>query len=395
MNNHLASLPRKTNLASVGGRYGAAIVDFALALLLTLVLYYGGSRLVFQNTLTSLEDELYYYQVQSGLFYKTEDGEVSFYEMDDENPSYLVYAEPVEYYYLNFLTGTNIKEGMIASPSCDTPLVLDDGSEVLPRDYYTISWYNANILQIGINPDSPTDTGYFTYQKNADGEYIYDAIGVAKTTRYDADSGSTITISSEDLCYYYDDYYMAAYENLTYLSFYSEVRSSFNQFQSLALMIPVVISLVVFYLIIPLCFKRGCTVGKLAFKLGLANMDGYMLSRWRVILRPLLAIVIALIIFLFGYEWSFTIPLFLIIVPLLVSWVFTFASPKHCALHDYISQTIVIDVKTSTIYKNSLEEYIALSKEENLPIDEEVLKRENEEVPLTYDRSQYTKKDRR
>ena len=110
MNNHLASLPRKTNLASVGGRYGAAIVDFALALLLTLVLYYGGSRLVFQNTLTSLEDELYYYQVQSGLFYKTEDGEVSFYEMDDENPSYLVYAEPVEYYYLNFLTGTNIKE---------------------------------------------------------------------------------------------------------------------------------------------------------------------------------------------------------------------------------------------------------------------------------------------
>lgn len=378
---HKEYFPRRTNLAGAGARTGAFLVDLALFLGLTLILYYGVFRFAFQGAVTPLENQVFTYQVESGLFYSNENGNISIYETENSE-DYEVYIEPIQYYYFNYLTG-NVAEGRLASPDSNQTVVIDGtDTGILPKDYYTVEWYNTNVLKIGENPLDQYDTGYFTYVTDESGQFIKDQIGVPKESRYDADAAATLTISKADLVSFYGDAYIAAYEDLTYRDYYVSVYNQYLQIQSITLMVPVIVSLCLIYLLFPYIFKDGATVGKLAFKLGLANMDGYRVTKWRIALRPALAIVISLIIFLGLYSVNIYISFMVGFVPFIISWVLTLASPKKCALHDYISQTVVVDMKTSEIFKNSLEEYVFLSKEEGLPIDRNKLASEYSEEAI-------------
>ncbi len=62
------------------------------------------------------------------------------------------------------------------------------------------------------------------------------------------------------------------------------------------------------------------------------------------------------------------------------------ASPYKKSLHDYVASTIVIDVRTSIIFDNEVEEEQYLLKEDNL--EEEVVEPENtgEEPDLKYEK---------
>ncbi len=380
------TLPRRTLLATFGSRYMAAIVDFVICFALTLGLYYGAFYFAFREGNNQKINQLNDYQISSHLFYRDDDGFPMYYEHDVNNPDYHIYENALTYYYLSYLTGEGIDINE-AAPNCNEVIVLEDGEEVFPKDYYTIAWYNKTILGIGIDPDDVNDTGYFTYQKDSSGQYDQTKIGVAKEKHYDASSSSVLPISQLDLCVYYGNRYMEAYDNLTYQSFYLPVRLNLNFMQGISILIPILIAILITYLLFPLIFKQGQTLGKLIFKLGLCNSDGYALSRYRVIFRPIIAILLFLFVFLVTPNINLYLNVMILIVPLLISWVFTMASPKHSALHDYLSFTIVIDAKNSCIYKDPIEEEIELSKEENIEPD---LKKFGE-VPLSYDRKQYKK----
>ena len=60
------------------------------------------------------------------------------------------------------------------------------------------------------------------------------------------------------------------------------------------------------------------------------------------------------------------------------------ASPKKAALHDFAARTIVIDLHSSTIFLNELEEEAYIAKEDGLVVVE---KDENGEEPeLSYEK---------
>ena len=57
-------------------------------------------------------------------------------------------------------------------------------------------------------------------------------------------------------------------------------------------------------------------------------------------------------------------------------------SPKKATLHDYVSRSIVVDMKASILFKNHYEEEKYVQEEDNLPPQEN----HGEEPPLRYEK---------
>ena len=70
------TLPRHTNLASQGLRITAAIVDFAIALALTLLFYFAGANLILRSTTANIANQLDSNQLESHLKVKKDDGRI-------------------------------------------------------------------------------------------------------------------------------------------------------------------------------------------------------------------------------------------------------------------------------------------------------------------------------
>lgn len=102
-----------------------------------------------------------------------------------------------------------------------------------------------------------------------------------------------------------------------------------------------VFSLIVFFLIFPLCLKNGATLGKMIFGYGLTNRQGYKVKRKQIVLRffVLLIFEVLLSILLLG-------------IPLFVSFSMMAFSKYGTALHDYFAYTVVADLKGVTVYEN-------------------------------------------
>lgn len=102
------------------------------------------------------------------------------------------------------------------------------------------------------------------------------------------------------------------------------------------------ISLIIFYLIIPLLFKNGETLGKKLLSVGLVSAkDGFRVKKSQIIIR-----------FLSFYLLEVVLSIFTIGIPLIISFSLMFFTKKGTALHDYLSATICVDKKQSVIYKD-------------------------------------------
>ena len=110
----------------------------------------------------------------------------------------------------------------------------------------------------------------------------------------------------------------------------------------------------IFYFIIPLCFKNGETIGKKVMHTCLVNKLGYQYSRLQLIPRFLFpTFLIIAIVFITGFSfWS----LLIVSATILVSYLFVIFSKNNKALHDYFAGTLVIDARESTWFKNAKEE---------------------------------------
>lgn len=113
------------------------------------------------------------------------------------------------------------------------------------------------------------------------------------------------------------------------------------------------ISLIIVYLLPTLITKKGQTVGKIIFKLSIANQEGFAVKKSQIIVRFLAFSVINILLGIISY----------MLVPL-VSFTFMIFSKRNSALHDYCAVTMVVDDKTSVIYKNRIEFEEAMNREE-------------------------------
>lgn len=362
-------LPRHTNLASQSSRFGAFFVDLALTFILFLGFFYGCFVQIFWfNGGFNLSHQMQTYFLDSTLCNLKihEDGHQSV-EIIDSKDDYKPYESAISYYYLNYLTDTNLIEGKPAAPNAHKEISLDDGTKVEPSKYYTVAWFNLNVLGINENdPDRETSSLYFTYQRNELGEYDKTKIGTPKTKRFNPEQGQIVELTKEDIIIKYQTIYQVAYRHLENQDFYLEVANKYYMGNAISCAISLIIAGLISYVILPLIFKNGQTLGKKILKLGLANFDGYKFKNRQLAMRfmPYAVVSIALPL----PFWNSSLTLFLIVlIVVLVSFALMMASPKRASLHDFCARTIVIDKKTSIIFEDFAEEALYLEKEDNLP----------------------------
>ena len=119
--------------------------------------------------------------------------------------------------------------------------------------------------------------------------------------------------------------------------------------RTLPLVIGVFLSMVIFYLIIPLCFKDGETIGKKINKICLVNRLGYQYKRAQLFPRLLSSIII--------FFTGFSIITFVILsVIVLASFLLVIFTKEHKSIHDYLAGTLVIEKVDSTWFENAKEE---------------------------------------
>ena len=354
------TLPRHTNLASQSLRLVSAIVDIAIGLALTFAFFFGCFNLIFSSRTNELKAQVEQYRLDSHLQVRKEDGSIGIVENKSD-----VYEEVLEAYYLRYLPGKPLV-GEAAAPNSDKPIKVD-GVDVLPKDYYTVRYFNKEVLGITQeNPDGEKSSSYFTYKKDADNNYLYDEIAIPRDERYNPDIGAKEEITEAVLLAHYQEIYVTAFYHFASQDFYQLTSNEYYLYYTISISASILSAGIVNYIVLPLFLKNGQTLGKKIFKIGLASYDGYKFESWQLLLRfvPFLIVDVSLLLPIWGN--IFLVFAFVIVV-LLISFALMMASPKRAALHDFAARTIVVDLSTSIIFENEIEEEDYIAKEDNLP----------------------------
>ena len=366
------TLPRHTNLAKQSSRIGAFLIDLAVLAVITLVLLYGCLQFAFNPLIKPLESEINQEKLYTHLFHADESGEA---QIIDRGSSFDEYNNRIQYFYMNYLTG-NVEVPGTGSRLANEPIKNEEGVEVEKIKYYTIQWYNRNILGITADDPEADPKCLFTYQV-VDGKYNKDVHGVPK---------DPLKVTADDIANYMATAYMSCYNDVFITQKYvADLQNNISFLYSVEFVISSIVAGIVTYIVFPLVFKQGRTLGKKVTKLALANNEGYEFDNKQLLMRLMPFVVVVL---------SFLIPiwndLFLfILIPLtifLVSFALAMASPKRTSLHDFTARTIVVDDKTSIIFKDEDEEEKYLLKEDNLTPELNDREDSGEEPELRYEK---------
>ncbi len=352
------SLPRHTLLAPLGKRIIAFIIDVAMLLALTIVLYFSASQFIFANSINRNYDKLFKEDFNSHLFYY--DASTQTRKQYKEEGNYKLYLDTLSYYYLHYLTGENVEvpedsrydEEFYKAPNYQRYV---KGTETLPKDYYTVAWFNENILEIKVDEPTESTVSYFEYDRT-DGVIDKTKIGVRRTKHWSTKVNAEVEVSEgETAAVLFEKYKAAYFGNLMNQDYYAPYYNEITLLTAISWLIPALFASIVIYLIIPLFMKNYATLGKKFQKLGLCALDGYKMQKWQLIFRIIPLLLTLVLIFLLPVP-SYYICFAIGAVILMISIGLAAASPKHAALHDYCGRTMVIDANGSIIFNDEIDE---------------------------------------
>ena len=340
------TLPRHTNLAKNGARTGAFFVDLAIALGLTLLFVFALFKPVFKNKVNHYQSIIKEENLASGLYVKNEESGGA--ERISGQADYSVFVEALEKFYFEYMPS---KKPESAST-------------------YTMEWFNKNILLVG-------DETYncFEYQKT-DG--VDDPSKLA--TRIEDASDNLVNKLVQG------KYVDAIMDDLNNIPEVAKAGANYMTISTLQYVVSILISGALVYILVPLILKNGQTFGKKAFGLGLANSDGYKFSNSRLLMRFLPFAIVDISLF-FMILVNLYLVLLIVLIIFLVSFALAMSSPKRMSLHDITGRTIVVDLKSSTLFETVDEEEKFVLKEDNLLWEEDEKKDEDGEEPeLRYEK---------
>ena len=336
------TLPRHTNLANQGPRIGAFLIDLSLTLAFTLGLLFGVFKWVFNFKTKPLAASLYEQRLASHLFFE-KDGALDWYSTGDDNNEFI---NALKDFYTLYIPEEDVGK--------DEPLKLSDGSTVNRKDYFTVRWFNENVLAV-----EGDGRGYFEYQKVGE-EDNKEVLALIKS---DADEGSV------------NSFLQKAWVNANYqlnrLPSFLKINNEYGFYNTLEFVLSTLIAATFVYIIVPIIFKDGVTVGKKAFGLSLANIDGYKFNNNLQLLLRLVPTYVVILALLLPIWKSLITVVIVAVVLLLASFTFVMASPKKCALHDFTARTIVVDAKSSILFELPADEEKYIAKEDGLLNEEQ------------------------
>ena len=353
------TLPRHTNLAKQGARTGAFLIDLAVGLALSVALFFGCFNLIFKSQVKPCRDLVHKEEINSGLYVKDKNGEpqrISSSKDSDE------FKDAIYYYYFCYLPGENI----------DKSKGLEACKE--KRKKPTVEWFNKNILEI----DPKNKDSVYKY-KEVDGVPDKTQIGVKKVK---SDGVTELEVEK----FIQQKYVATIILDFNEISYIKETGYKAMMFNALSFTLASFIGFGVSYLVFPLVFKNGQTLGKKVFKLCLSNSDGYEFKNTQLIMRFMpFAVCDLSLLALVRANMYVVMTIYLIIF--LVSFALAMASPKKMSLHDFTARTLVVDFSSSIIFKDPYEEEKYLLKEDNLLEDvDKNVEYAGEEPPLKYEK---------
>ena len=340
------TLPRHTNLAKNGARTGAFLIDLAITLAVTLLFVFAMFRPIFKNKVNGYQATIKEESISSGLYVKNEEsGEA---ERISGKADYSVFVEALEKFYFEYMPSKYPEKAA----------------------NYTMEWFNKDILLVG-------DETYncFEYQKT-DGEDDPSKLA----TRIEDASDNLVNKLVQG------KYVDAIMDDLNNVPVVAKAGANYMTLSTLQYVASILIAGILSYIVMPLIFKNGQTVGKKVFGLGLANSDGYKLSNSRLLMRFLPFAVVDISLF-FMILVNLYLVLLIVLIIFLVSFALAMSSPKRMSLHDITGRTIVVDLKTSTLFETIDQEEEFVLKEDNLLWEENERKDEDGEEPeLRYEK---------
>ncbi len=335
------TLPRHTVLAPQSRRIGAFLFDALIFSVTSVLLHLFVFGLIFNSALKPIRNTYLNEQSYSGLITRKGNvGEKLTIKNSDEE-----LMNAIQYYYFNYKNNENIAPGK-------------EGSKIVRDTPYTVEMFNKEVLKIGENPTSESDTGYYTYVvKN--NEFDKTVVGIRKEG----------VDESKAHGFLFDAYILALYDfgSQDYVLDMVNHRNFLNLCQGAC---SGVTAMGLVYLLVPFLFKDGVTFGKKLFGLAVVNKEGYRVEKWRIPLRltPLFVVTASLLVPLWP---DILVQGISYLVIFLVSFALAMASPTKSALHDYVAGTLVIDSKASLIFDNEIEEEKYIFQEDGIVEEEE------------------------
>ena len=246
---------------------------------------------------------------------------------------YLI-IDSLSYFYTVYLAGdeTRASNGDIVAVNANEEVVID-GQTIIPKNYYTVDWFNTNVLGLP-KEGQEAKYDYFVYQKNGENN-DYSLVGTVNPKYIEEDK---VNASKEMINYVYEAYKKAAttfYDQ----SFIKDITNYITNFNNLITLLSRLFFIIVFFEILPLCLVRGKTLGKLLMRLSLVRFDGEPIKRWQVIPRGLIILAIPVVIYFIPNIYIQIVAVLALVIPSIVLYFVN--KETRLVLHDYIAQTVV------------------------------------------------------
>ena len=346
---------------SMVNRLGAALLDLVLFIIASIVILTASGYFVGQKgTAFSHANETISEQIINSKLAKDDgkNGYVAYQSNEllalDENDQSTI-INYVAYFYLHYLTGEGVDANLAPSLDKDVEIKTKEGN-FLPKDYYTVSYFNEVVLGLP-KPGVIADNLYFVYAQK-DNENDYTKIGVIKDEFYES-----TTVDGKETKHLKNVNGLGNRLNKLYSdaidTFYSQksIKSAnnlLNTVNTILMLVSTLPSLAIFYILIPLLSPFGQTLGKRLLSVAVTDSHGYLVKKWRMLLRvvPLLGVTIYICVFNVLYY-----QLLVSLLAVLISTGILVFSPRRRALHDLVAGTTAIKLEKDTIIYPNEERY--------------------------------------
>lgn len=208
--------------------------------------------------------------------------------------------------------------------------------------------YNYSFLGLDYKA-IPTETSsysnkYFIYQFDKNTHEVL-------WNEYAVDNPSTVDLNERGIAER-QDYVYTSYSNLKKLlirfdSTYVDSLNEISIYNSVSSMLSAFTTILIFYIVIPLCLKNNATIAKKIFGYGYINKNGTKLSWYKGLCKALVALVLPVLGMYFTSIYALII---LVVFPYFINIMYFLLSAKDQDLLDKIFRMKIIDVKNSLMF---------------------------------------------
>ena len=285
--------------------------------------------------------------------------------------------------------GLSIPKGAeyVVSPNAHKETIFKKNT-VIPSETFTIEWFNRNVLEV--NPGGQgAGNQFFELTKNDDDSVNWNKVAVIRPSKYSeffqtgmsthpsTDTQLSLQDPLETINYSLGSGYFKETANTEFQDFFSrKMDDAVTYFGTLDYMHELYLSMdfiahyvawsflslviVVYFLIIPLCMKKGQTIGRLLFKIGVVNRkDGFVAKKWQTLLRfiPYVLVVIMGLLLKLVVPISDIVVLGILFGLYLIDIILVLLTKDFkLSVEDYFSNTSLADYSLMEIHKDIVEE---------------------------------------